>query len=105
MSRDRAAEPGCIKYRKLSELRLRTSDFLLFPIFESMQSVNVSGIQVENKVIISEYLQREVKVDFFLPKNVTDPSSMSLLLINDGQDMEVLGLEAILSQLYLENAI
>ena len=70
-----------------------------------MQSVNVSGILVENTIVTSEFLQREVKVDFFLPKNVIDPSAMSLLLINDGQDMEVLGLEAILSQLYSQNAI
>ncbi|MBL7740025.1 MAG: esterase [Chitinophagaceae bacterium] len=67
-----------------------------------MQSVNVSGILVENTVLISEHLQREVKVDFFLPKNVADPSQMSLLLINDGQDMEKLGLESILSRLYQE---
>lgn len=70
-----------------------------------MHSVNISGILVENTVIESEQLQREVKVDFFLPKNVTDPSAMSLLLINDGQDMKVLDLEAILTQLYSENAI
>ncbi|MBL7745582.1 MAG: esterase [Chitinophagaceae bacterium] len=67
-----------------------------------MQSVNVSGILVENTVLISEHLHREVKVDFFLPKNVADPSQMSLLLINDGQDMEKLGLEGILSRLYQE---
>jgi enterochelin esterase-like enzyme len=70
-----------------------------------MQSVNVSGILVENTIVTSEYLQRDVKVDFFLPKNVIEPSAMSLLLINDGQDMEVLGLEAMLTQLYSENAI
>jgi enterochelin esterase-like enzyme len=70
-----------------------------------MQSVNVSGILVENTIVTSEYLQREVKVDFFLPKNVIEPSAMSLLLINDGQDMEVLGLEAILTQLYSQKAI
>lgn len=70
-----------------------------------MRSVNVSGILVENIILISEYLQREVKVDFFLPKNVVDPSAMSLLLINDGQNMEELGLEAILSKLYAGNAI
>jgi enterochelin esterase-like enzyme len=70
-----------------------------------MQSVNVSGILVENLILTSECLQREVKVDCFLPKNVIEPSNMSLLLINDGQDMEVLGLEAILSQLYLQNEI
>src|SRR5258705_2369365 len=70
-----------------------------------MQSVNMSGILVENLVINSEYLQREVKIDCFLPKNVIEPSGMSLLLINDGQDMEVLGLESILSRLFLQNEI
>jgi hypothetical protein len=70
-----------------------------------MHSINVSGILVENTILLSDYLQREVKVDFFLPKNVTDPSQMSLLLINDGQNMEELDLENILSQLYKENAI
>jgi esterase/lipase superfamily enzyme len=70
-----------------------------------MHSANVSGILVEHVIVTSEYLQREVKVDCFLPKNVIEPSSMSLLLINDGQDMKVLGLEAILSQLYSQNAI
>ncbi|MBC7947351.1 MAG: esterase [Chitinophagaceae bacterium] len=70
-----------------------------------MQSVNVSGILVENSVITSEFLQREVIVDFFLPKNVTDPSTMSLLLINDGQNMTELGLETVLSNLYSSNSI
>jgi enterochelin esterase-like enzyme len=70
-----------------------------------MQSVNVSGVLVESIDIKSSHLHREVKVDFFLPKNVDDSSAMSLLLINDGQDMEVLGLESILTQLYSEKAI
>ncbi len=70
-----------------------------------MQSVNVPGILIENKIITSENLHRDVKVDFYLPKNVTDPSTMSLLLINDGQDMEVLGLETILTGLYSQAGI
>jgi enterochelin esterase-like enzyme len=70
-----------------------------------MQSVNVPGIQVENLVVKSGYLQRDVKIDLFLPKNVIDPSEINLLFINDGQDLEVLGLANILSQLYSENAI
>ncbi len=70
-----------------------------------MQSANVSGIQVESGSIKSEFLQREVKVDFYLPQNVADPSQMSLLLINDGQDMEKMGFEAILEKLYTEGAI
>ncbi|MEO6611761.1 MAG: alpha/beta hydrolase-fold protein [Chitinophagaceae bacterium] len=65
-----------------------------------MQGTNVSGILVENSTIESSFLERQVRVDFYLPRNVTDPSAMSLLLINDGQDMEKLGLEAILEQLY-----
>ncbi len=65
-----------------------------------MQGTNVSGILVENSIIESSFLERQVKVDFYLPRNVADPSAMSLLLINDGQDMEKMGLEAILDQLY-----
>jgi enterochelin esterase-like enzyme len=72
-------------------------------IFEPM--VNVSGVLPENAVLTSEYLQREVIVDFFLPKNVSDPSAISLLLINDGQNMKELGLEEMLNGLYSENAI
>ncbi|MET0395141.1 MAG: alpha/beta hydrolase-fold protein [Chitinophagaceae bacterium] len=70
-----------------------------------MQWVNVSGVLPENAVLASEYLQREVTVDFYLPKNVADPAAMSLLLINDGQNMEEMGMEAILNGLYAENAI
>lgn len=70
-----------------------------------MQPVNVPRIQVENTSLTSECLQREAKVDFFLPKNVIEPSTVNLLLINDGQDMKTLGLEVILSQLYSLNAI
>lgn len=44
-------------------------------------------------------------VDFFLPTNVADPSVMRLLLINDGQDMEKLGLASLLQELYAAEAI
>lgn len=70
-----------------------------------MQPVNVSGILVENRSVLSVFLSREVKIDFYLPKNVANPSEMSLLLINDGQNMKELGLEAILEKLYTENTI
>ncbi len=65
-----------------------------------MQGTNVSGILVENTSIESSYLGRKVKVDFYLPRNVVDPSQMSLLLINDGQDMGKMGFESILEDLY-----
>lgn len=67
--------------------------------------MNVPGILVENNLIQSQYLQREVKVDFYLPRNVADPSQMSLLLINDGQNMEEMGFEDILEELYASQLI
>ncbi len=70
-----------------------------------MQSAKVSAILVENKTLQSKFLQREVKVDFYLLRHVSDPSQMNLLLINDGQDMEVMGFEKILEQLYAEQSI
>lgn len=65
----------------------------------------ISGILVENRLIDSSHLNREVKVDFFLPRNVSDPDSMTLLLINDGQDLEKMGFQQILEQLYDSDAI
>ena len=52
-----------------------------------MQPVDTANILIENRQLLSVFLEREVKVDFFLPKNVANPSCMSLLVINDGQDM------------------
>jgi enterochelin esterase-like enzyme len=70
-----------------------------------MQLANVSGILVENISLTSEFLRREVKVDLYLPKNVADPSQMSLLLINDGQDMEKMGFISILERLCSGNDV
>ena len=70
-----------------------------------MQLVNVPGILVENRSLLSVFLGREVKVDFYLPKNMAGISEISLLLINDGQNMKEMGLAAILENLYTEKAI
>jgi enterochelin esterase-like enzyme len=63
------------------------------------------GILVENMVIDSIYLEREVKVDFYLPTNVAKPGEMSLLLVNDGQDLPKMPFEAILEDLYYDDLI
>jgi enterochelin esterase-like enzyme len=52
-----------------------------------MHTAQMSGILVENAFISSAYLDREVILDFYLPKNISDLSSINLLLINDGQDL------------------
>jgi enterochelin esterase-like enzyme len=74
-------------------------------IFGAMQIAGVSGVLRESTVLRSQYLERDVTIDFFPPTNVPDPSAMSLLLINDGQNMEELGLGKLLNQLYSEKAI
>ena len=64
-----------------------------------------SLILCESASLESELLQRPVTVDFYLPVNVANPQEMSLLLINDGQDMPKFGLDNILNSLYEEGAI
>jgi enterochelin esterase-like enzyme len=46
-----------------------------------------------------------MKVDFFSPENLMTDKPISLLLINDGQDMEKLGLTSILEKLYAEHSM
>jgi hypothetical protein len=46
-----------------------------------------SLIVIESALLESEHLKRSVIVDFYLPVNVSQPEEMSLLLINDGQDL------------------
>ena len=74
------------------------------PIFENMQVDKEALILKESALLESAHLQRSVTVDFYLPVNVQYPEGMSLLLINDGQDMEKAGLENILQELAEDNA-
>src|SRR4030095_8905041 len=64
-----------------------------------------SLILVENIEVESVHLGRKVKVDFYLPINVRFPEEMSLLLINDGQDMVTMDFENILNKRYEQQAI
>ena len=64
-----------------------------------------SLILVENTEIVSAQLARKVRVDFYLPINVTAPEQLSILFINDGQDLERMGFECLLNALYERQAI
>ncbi len=52
-----------------------------------MQVVEHTALLTVRKIIFSMYLHRDVVVDFYIPKDIEDPSTLSLLLINDGQDL------------------
>jgi enterochelin esterase-like enzyme len=46
------------------------------------------AVLTENVTIYSDYLERDVVIDAYLPRNIMLPDQMSLLLLNDGQDLQ-----------------
>jgi len=60
---------------------------------------NLSHILVEQRAIASAHLKRYVIVDCYLPKNISHSSVFSLLLINDGQDLDQMPFASILNSL------
>jgi enterochelin esterase-like enzyme len=72
---------------------------ILVLIFDAMQMTELSAIVVEQKLIYATALHRYVTVDFYLPKNISNPAELSLLLINDGQDLPKMPFAEILNGL------
>jgi enterochelin esterase family protein len=66
---------------------------------------DLSNLIVEQRAIASKFLKRYVIVDLYLPKNITQPGNLSLLLINDGQDLEEMKFSSMLNQLIEANEI
>ncbi len=71
-----------------------------FLIFEDMSILRTASILVDKHVISSVFLGREVLVDFYLPLDSFPHSNLSLLLVNDGQDLVTMNFEKILGKLY-----
>ncbi len=57
-------------------------------------------VRVINTSIASQKLKREVKIDFYLPKGLNFTDAVSLLLINDGQDLVTMDFPAIIQYVY-----
>ena len=68
-----------------------------------MPPINLSSILTETITVPSRFLGRDAQIDFFIPKEIN--ANASLLLINDGQNMNELGLETILEALYTERQL
>lgn len=77
----------------------------LFPIFGGMPAEQLLKILTERKTLPSEFLQRPVEIDFYLPGPVDDPASLRLLLLNDGQNLEEMEFTSILRELYTTRQI
>lgn len=71
--------------------------------FEDIAMEKQPVLLTETLNIESQFLERTVKTDFYLPAYRSDSSFIDLLLINDGQNMEELGLPALLQDLRSQN--
>ncbi|MES2646246.1 MAG: alpha/beta hydrolase-fold protein [Bacteroidota bacterium] len=60
---------------------------------------------VEHLSLFSEFLDRAILIDVYLPKNVREPESLPLLLVNDGQDLPKMPFASILSELVQNDEI
>ncbi|MEJ0080172.1 MAG: alpha/beta hydrolase-fold protein [Puia sp.] len=75
-------------------------------IFENMLSVNPEIKPLETLSFPSKILERNLRIDFYLPpesKKLTGP--LDVLIINDGQDLQTMGFDSILAKLYRVEAI
>ena len=60
---------------------------------------------IEQRAIASTWLNRIVIVDFYLPKNISEPDKLSLLLINDGQNLDEMKLGTMLNDMMASSRI
>jgi len=65
----------------------------------------LQSVAVETAQLHSQFLNRLLVVDFYLPKAVAAPAALSLLLINDGQDLLKMNFAAMLDNLIASNSI
>ena len=79
---------------------------VFLPIFENMLSVNPEIKSLETLSFPSKILERNLRIDFYLPPQINDPAGpLDVLLINDGQDLQTMGFESILAKLYRSETI
>ena len=64
-----------------------------------------SPVIIKSDILYSEFLNRDVLVDIYLPNLGSGFDHLSLLLINDGQDLPVMPFADILANLYNNRAI
>jgi enterochelin esterase-like enzyme len=79
---------------------------VFLPIFENMLSVNPEIKSLETLSFPSKNLERNLRIDFYLPPQLKSPTGLlDVLIINDGQDLQTMGFDTILAKLYRSEAI
>jgi enterochelin esterase-like enzyme len=71
-----------------------------------MSSVNPGIQSLETLSFPSEILERNLRIDFYLPPGLGEGFGIyDVLLVNDGQDLQTMDLGSVLSELYHSNTI
>jgi enterochelin esterase-like enzyme len=70
-----------------------------------MQTEVSTGIMVETVELPSEALQRTITINFYGPAHFPADNKLSLLLLNDGQDVEAMGFDKMFGYLLQTEAI
>ena len=70
-----------------------------------MQRLKQVSVPVQNIVRHSTYLDRDVLIDIYLPLVSSDDKHVSLLIINDGQDLPKFYFDQMLAELYEQKEI
>lgn len=70
-----------------------------------MSITGAANILVERHVVPSRFLKRDVLIDFYFPPLSVGADNLSLLLVNDGQDLVTMQFENMLERLYESNSI
>ncbi|MEP7251839.1 MAG: alpha/beta hydrolase-fold protein [Ginsengibacter sp.] len=70
-----------------------------------MQTENIKGLATETHILYSDLLKRDVIIDIYLPPDITGGNNLSMLLINDGQDLIPMNFKKIIDELYAEKSI
>ncbi len=70
-----------------------------------MNSSTSNLVNIQHHVLRSLFLKRDVTIDLYLPVADIPPENLSLLLINDGQDLVTMRFENILDELYTAEKI
>jgi len=64
-----------------------------------------STVLVEQHTLFSQYLEREVMIDCYLPRHIPRQGEISLLLFNDGQDLPKIAFDILLDGLFSANLV
>ena len=70
-----------------------------------MQRLKQVSVPVQKVVFSSTFLARDVLIDIYLPPVSTDNEPVSLLIINDGQDLPKFHFDQMLAELYEQKEI